>query len=382
MKKILSTALMFIILSATTVDTINAARSSDSASMTARRGMKRRPAARGRRGRRGGARSMRNNSKQVQMILETVKTTDNPVVKAEAMKTANELAKELLMDLQDRTWAGDVLGKYTPEQVAEAGAKYTKLEIERNQLVRDIEFKQNEINGMSTKSMIFWTKAEGGKEEAHKRASEQLADMKATLVRTNKAMRNQAVIAGKEYCSAIRMAIGALTAVAVAGGVALVDKYKYDSAGMIAIKKGAGKQYEELTTKGVRTYVSEKAGALYGTAGEVVTSISDWATTQYNKLPDVAYIGTKARADRKAAAAAIKTVQNTEVKIETETKKLVTAPAGTIANEKIQDKIDELKEEQNQQIERAENLVDKVNENAGAGNDAGDNIEANVVTVE
>jgi regulator of replication initiation timing len=212
------------------------------------------------------------------------------------MKTANELAKELLMDLQDRTWAGDVLGKYTPEQVAAAGAKYTNLEIQRTQLVRDIEFKQNEINSMSTKSMIFWTKAEGGKEEAHKIASQELADMKATLVRTNKAMRDQAVIAGKEYCSAIRMAVGALTAVAVAGGVALVDKYANESKGMTALSTkysavreelamGEGETYREYVGRGVAktgTYIK----GLGVTISDKYDSFNQWAKTQWSKLPN------------------------------------------------------------------------------------------------
>jgi hypothetical protein len=277
MKKILSTALMFIILAATTVDTINAARTEETAS----RGRSRSRSPRGRRGNR--AARIRGNAKNVKAVLEEIKQTNDPVVKAQAIKTANELAKELLTDLQDRTWSGDVLGKYSPEQVSKALGKYTDLEIQRTQLVRDIELKQADLDAMSTKSWVFWSKAGSGKEEDHKIASQELAELKDTLKKVNKAMRNQAVIAGKEYCATIKMAVGALTAAGVAGLAYGIDKYG-EFGYTEALKKGVSEQYEELTTKGIRAYAGTKISSLGVVINEKYESMSQWFKDKYNAL--------------------------------------------------------------------------------------------------
>lgn len=296
MKKILSIALVAVVLSAMIVDTASAARTMTDNNTTSKRRMankrgmmnNRRGMNRGK-GRRG-PRAIRSNARQVQVVLATAQQTDNPAAKAEAIRTANELAKELLMDVQDRTWAGDILpGRYTEEQIANAGSKYADLEVQKQALERDIKAKQDELEGMSARSMLFWTKAEGGKEEAHKIASEELADMKATLKEVNKAMRNQAVIAGKEYCSAIRMAIGAMTAVAIAGGIAVVDQVatggKYTKIGMDkgrtmynATTTAIGSEYDDLKTKGIRQYSSERSSAAYGAVAGKISDMGSYAS--------------------------------------------------------------------------------------------------------
>lgn len=285
MKKILSTALVAVALSIAMVSTI-------SAKKTAQRGMMQK----------GGnkAAHMRNNAKRVQVALDVMKKTDNPVVKEEAKRTANERAKELLKDLQERTWAGDILpGRYTPEQVAMARQKYTDLEIQRDQLKRDIEIKQAELDGMSTRSMVFWTKAEGGKEEAHKIASQDMAELKSTLRDVEKAIRNQKVIAGAEYCNAIRMAIGAITAVGIAGGTYGIDKYTGGKLGvasrMEAGYEAIGSEMGELRTKGIRQYGSERGSAIYGKMGDFYQSTKDMIADLYNRIPDVPVFGAKAR---------------------------------------------------------------------------------------
>lgn len=328
MKKILSTALIAVVLSTMIVDTVSAARSKNAPAVR-----------RGRGGRRASMPAkMRANSKKVQMALETAKKTDNPAVKQQALKTANELSKELLMELQDRTWAGDVLGKYTPEQVANAGEKYAQLAVQKEQLTRDIDSKQAELDAMTVKGYI-WNSVEGGKEAAHKVASQELAELKSTLRDVNKAMRDQAVIAGKEYCNSVRMAIGAMTAVAIAGGVALIDQVatggEYRRAGMKrageayeAGKEFAGKEYAAMKAEG-RGYISRRGGEAYGAitgglssmktyATNRITAIKDYVSSYWkpaDKPAEVKEAETAAIKDRKEAdAAAKKSEQNPENK--------------------------------------------------------------------
>jgi hypothetical protein len=299
MKKILNTALIAIVFSAMMVDTISAryVTSEEAAGAGAaveetvttprrtrvayRRGRRAAPARRGRRGR--GAAKMRVEAKNLKAAIQVAQESTDPKVKAEAVKTANELAQELLADLQERTWAGDVFGKYTAEQVEKAGAKYTALAIQKDQLMKDIETKQAELDAMSTKRLIFWTKAEGGKEEAHKVASQELAEMKNTLRNINKAMRDQAVIAGKEYTATIRMAIGALTAATLASLAYGIDKYATGGIYTGKVKQfgedvitGARGQYKELTEQGAREFTRTKVKNLGVTINGYYDSFAGW----------------------------------------------------------------------------------------------------------
>lgn len=219
------------------------------------------------RGRGRSAATMRGKAKQVQAIT-TEMPKMSPAAKVEAARTANELAQDLLNDLEARTWAGDLgISKYTPAQVDAAIKKITDLEIQRTQLMRDIESKQAELDAMSTKSLIFWTKAEGGKEEAHKVASQQLAEMKNTLKNVNKALRNQAVIAGKEYAATVRMAVGALSAAALAGLTYGIDKYTGNKLGFAtSVDAGydaASKEFAVAREEGFVNYSKRRGGQAY-----------------------------------------------------------------------------------------------------------------------
>lgn len=296
MKKIVSTALIAVVLSTMIVDTVSAARSNaPQQRRNAKKGM----------GRRGGRRAaaparMRANAKKVQIVLETARKTDNPVVKQEAIRTASELAKELLMNLQDRTWAGDVLGKYTEEQVAIAGKKYTDLAIQKEQLMRDIDMKQAELDAMTVKGYI-WSSVEGGKEAAHKVASQELAELKSTLRDVNKAMRDQAVIAGKEYCNSIRMAIGALTAATVAGAAWGIDKYKYEGKGMIELRRmgsefktAAGEQLAMKEGESYGAYGKRQLGDLGVYSSDKFGSFKTWLSDGYKYARELVGLDKKA----------------------------------------------------------------------------------------
>jgi len=313
MKKIISTSFIALMISIFAIDTINAARRvSDSEEMSvvqgSRTAVKRGPQVRKRAtgGRkRSKARGKKvageiiDNARQVQIELEKSKASNDPQVQEAARATANQLAKDLLTQLEDRTWAGDLgISKYTDAQVAAAAQKYRDLAVQQQQLEIDIKTKQEELSALSARSMLFWSKAQAGKEGDFKLASEQLKEMKQTLREVNNAMRNQAVIAGKEYCATVRLAIGALTAASVAGLAYGIDKYGYEGAGMKATGEFVGKERALLTEKGVRSYAAQRAGDIYGYGKGKVSDLSTYASDKVSAIKE--YVGSYFGANKPA----------------------------------------------------------------------------------
>ncbi|HLW73078.1 MAG TPA: hypothetical protein VKR54_03445 [Candidatus Babeliales bacterium] len=275
MKKILSTALVAVALSIAMVSTISAKKITP-----------RTRKAQG--GRPGTAQRLRVKAKKVEVSLKTAEKVENPAAREQIRQTANQLARELLKDLQERSWSGDLRG-YTEEQIKAAGDKYTNLEIQRTQLMRDIETKQGEIDAMSKKSMFWGRSAEAGKEEALKIAMTELKEYKSTLNDVNKAMRDQQVIAGKEYCGAIKMAIGALTATTIAGLTYGIDKYKYEGAGMKRLGESYASMKSELAMEegeGYGAYVKRGASKAYGVTASKVSDMKTYAGNKITALKD------------------------------------------------------------------------------------------------
>lgn len=334
MKKILSTALIAIVLSMFTIDTINAARAAgagaaeDTATMGAeRRGTRRaarRATRRGRRGRRPTRRASRSVAKvqdtadTLQKTAAIIRTASTPEEKAEAIKTANELAQELLASIQDeRTWTKDLgISKYTPEQVANATAKLAELEARKVALENDIKEKEDYLKRISARSWVFWTKVrEGEKQEDLDNARKDLADMRTTLKNINKKIRDQAVIAGAEYSSTIRGAITALTAATLAGAAYGIDSY-FELGYAKAAGTAMDEVYKNIKEKGIFEVGKGAFSDFYNSVSTAISDIKEGtgsrATAAMNWVYNKVY-GSKEETP-KPVEETLKKIQNNETK--------------------------------------------------------------------
>jgi hypothetical protein len=291
-KKILSAAFMTLVLSIVAVEVVNARMTSEAEEVGTRRTTRRAATKRTRKGssrgkarRRGGVAKVQDTADALQEAAKIARTTKDPVEKKEAIKTANELAQELLASIQDeRTWSQDLgISKYTEDQVNSAITKLGKLNALKVGLENDIKEKENYIQRVSKRSWVFWTKVrEGEKEEDLDKARKELAELRTSLKNINKSIRDQSVIAGAEYSNTIKGAITALTAATIAGAAYGIDTY-FELGYTEAAGKAISDVRKNIKDKGIFTYGKELVGEGY----DVIKKAVDYG---FDKLDDLKLI--------------------------------------------------------------------------------------------
>ncbi len=202
----------------------------------------------------GTTQEIRENTKRVEEVVKQVQVDSTP----EAKQEAADAVAELLASLHQRDWSGDLRG-YTEEQIKTAGDKLELLNKELVNVDAEIKQKQTSIDALMDKGYL-WNSVQKDKKEEHATLSGDLKTLKTRKSNIEKAIKNQTVIAGKSYASAIKGAVGAVTIAAAAGVALAVDAYKFD---------GKGRAY--LTEKGAQAYAGAKSylpAGLRGTPAE------------------------------------------------------------------------------------------------------------------
>lgn len=238
MKKLLSTALIAIILSSTMVDTVNAAiqrrvvRSGRSGRQAPRRITRRRrnlPSPRGKTSPeqlRKTAQQAERDAKKLQEDAkksQTGKSTEQTVI-ASAKKVEANIGKIEQQLANLRTWSGDVLpGGYSLEEKNKAfdiAAPYIK---ESEALKQRIKANQEKIGLITTKRYfgLGSPTINKGKEEEYARYSKSVITDEARLAKLEPIIAQQEVIMGKRRSNAIKGAYAVMATAAIAVGADL-----------------------------------------------------------------------------------------------------------------------------------------------------------------
>jgi hypothetical protein len=240
MKKLLSTALIAVILSTTMIDTINAAiERRTSQRRTSRRGTsQRRTLARKRRAlpKPRGKTSPEQLKKTAQLAERDAKKLQDDAKKSQTGKTSEETvvadAKKIEANINKieqqlanlRTWSGDVLpGGYSLEEKNKAfdlAKPYIK---ESEALKARIKGYQSKIDRITTKTYFGFgaTTVKPGEEKEHDRLTKLIKIDEALLAKYEPIIAQQEVIMGKRRSTAIKTAYGVMATAAIAVGADL-----------------------------------------------------------------------------------------------------------------------------------------------------------------
>jgi len=207
-----------------------------------------------------------SNTKNFESTIRDVKKAQTPEEKQQAKENAIEAAQELLKDLEERSVVGDVITGYSEKQRDNAKAKLKLLEPLQIRLNKNIELLEKRLATVTDKGWI-WNAPLSGKDKEYNIITARLNKLKESLKKVDRAIRNQSVIAGKEWSNAFRAL--------VTGAVALgIDKIVFGGAGVTAAGSYAGQAAGMLKTAGTGalstagTWLKEK-----GTTGWEYTKI-------------------------------------------------------------------------------------------------------------
>jgi hypothetical protein len=238
MKKLLSTALIAVLLSTTMIDTINAAIERRPLRRTSRRQTTRRRLTRKRRNlpKPRGKTSPEQLKKTALQAERDAKKLQEDAKKSQTGKTSEETvvadAKKIEVNINKieqqlanlRTWSGDVLpGGYSLEEknkAFEIAKPYIK---ESEALKARIKGYQSEIDRVTTKTYFGFgtpTVKQGGEEE-HNRLTKLIKIDEARLAKFEPIIAQQEVIMGKRRSTAIKAAYGVMATAAIAVGADL-----------------------------------------------------------------------------------------------------------------------------------------------------------------
>jgi len=181
----------------------------------------------------GSQNTARQISKASDEVQEAVKNVQMAPVaeKAMARQEANDAVENLLATLHERTWTGDLRG-YTKEQIKEAGKKLELLNIEKNDLTKEITAQEAKVAEMTdARFWGLWSSAKKGKDAERNDAKTVLTNLRHRLTRINRAIHSEEVVAGKIYSLAIKRAAIIIGLATAAGITYAVDAYYFDSEG-------------------------------------------------------------------------------------------------------------------------------------------------------